>query len=70
MNEERWQSLGYTLDDYKKFANVYKRIFEGNTYSLSTGSNSIRAIKMKPGPNTFVFSGNGTVTIVFYGGRF
>lgn len=45
-------------------------IFEGNTYSLSTGSNSIRAIKMKPGANTFVFSGNGTVTIVFYGGRF
>ena len=29
MNEERWQSLGYNIDDYKKFANVYKRIFEG-----------------------------------------
>lgn len=44
--------------------------FNGKTYSLAAGNNSIREIQFYEGKNTLVFTGNGTVTIKMHGGRF
>lgn len=43
--------------------------FEGRTYSLSKGANTIIDIVLKSGDNTLIFSGTGTITIENTGGR-
>ncbi len=43
--------------------------YEGTSYSLSKGSNSMTALVLKQGENTLTFSGSGTVTIENVGGR-
>lgn len=43
--------------------------YEGTTYSLSKGANTINDIVLHTGPNTLVFSGQGTITIENTGGR-
>lgn len=45
-------------------------VYEGNSYSLTSGSNIIKELKLRSGTNTFIFNGSGTVTIRFNGGRF
>lgn len=44
--------------------------FNGNTYSLAAGDNTIREILFREGENTLTFNGNGTVSIKMHGGRF
>lgn len=44
-------------------------IFGGETYELSKGINNISDIVLSPGENLMSFSGYGTVTIEFTGGR-
>jgi hypothetical protein len=42
--------------------------YGGNTYSLPTGTTVVPGLKMVPGINTLVFSGTGTVSIIYRGG--
>lgn len=43
--------------------------YEGKTYSLSKGANTIPQIVLHSGENTLVFTGQGTITIENTGGR-
>lgn len=43
--------------------------YDGTSYSLSKGSNTVSEIVLHQGENTLVFSGSGTVTIENVGGR-
>lgn len=43
--------------------------YEGETYALSKGANTVPQIVLHSGENTLIFSGNGTVTIENTGGR-
>ena len=43
--------------------------YEGNTYNLSKGANTIPQIVLHSGENTLVFTGQGTITIENTGGR-
>lgn len=43
--------------------------FEGNTYALEDGTTRILNISIKEGANTLNFTGNGTVSIDYRGGR-
>ena len=43
--------------------------FEGNTYDLEDGTTRIMNISIKEGANTLNFTGNGTVSIDYRGGR-
>lgn len=45
-------------------------VFNGNTYSLAAGDNTIREILFREGENVLTFNGNGTVSIKMHGGRF
>ena len=42
----------------------------GKTYTISSGNNTPRDLKLIPGTNVLTFSGNGSVSISFHGGRF
>lgn len=44
--------------------------FKGNTYTLTKGENTIPEIIIRQGVNTLDFTGNGTVSIDYRGGRF
>ena len=43
--------------------------YEGKTYSLSKGANTIPQIVLHSGENTLIFAGQGTITIENIGGR-
>ena len=43
--------------------------YEGNTYNLAKGANTIPQIVLHSGENTLVFTGQGTITIQNTGGR-
>lgn len=43
--------------------------YEGKTYSLSKGANTIPQIVLHSGENTLIFAGQGTITIENTGGR-
>ena len=43
--------------------------YEGNTYNLAKGANTIPQIVLHSGENTLVFTGQGTITIENTGGR-
>ena len=43
--------------------------YEGNTYNLAKGANTISQIVLHSGENTLVFTGQGTITIENTGGR-
>lgn len=43
--------------------------YEGQSYSLAKGTNSVHDIVIHPGENVLRFTGNGTVSIEFVGGR-
>ena len=43
--------------------------YEGRTYSLSKGANTITQIVLHSGENTLIFAGQGTITIENTGGR-
>lgn len=44
--------------------------FDGTTYNLVKGTNTLARIRVPEGENTFIFTGNGYVTIQSEGGRF
>lgn len=44
--------------------------FRGSTYTLTAGENRIPEIVIRQGENKFDFTGNGTVSIEYRGGRF
>lgn len=41
--------------------------FGGTIYTLKAGMSRIQAIQIQDGPNTFIFTGNGTITIDYAG---
>ena len=43
--------------------------YEGKTYSLSKGANTIPQIVLHSGENALIFAGQGTITIENTGGR-
>lgn len=45
-------------------------IFNGHSYSITSGENNIREIIFSEGVNVLMFNGSGTVTIQMHGGRF
>lgn len=44
--------------------------FRGSTYTLTAGENRLPEIVIRHGENTLAFTGNGTVSIDYRGGRF
>lgn len=44
--------------------------FMGNTYTLTAGENTLPEIVIRQGKNLLEFTGNGTVSIIYRGGRF
>lgn len=48
-------------------SNAMTVTFEGVTYPLRAGLNKIYAINLIDGPNRFIFTGNGTITIEYAG---
>ena len=49
--------------------NGLKVTFNGTTYDLPDGTTRVVNIVTKAGANTLVFTGNGTVSIDYRGGR-